>query len=129
MVPWAFLMRGINAKDLLPGNKSGSGADAAVAKVATISKHAFGAPPRLGPSSPGTSNPSPADRYIRSHTFNNPHAYHLFPTTMMSGSPTNHTFDDHRSGMLEGGTPLAGNSDTGQSLPLLSHLPRSAMIN
>ena len=58
MVPWAFLMRGINAKDLLPGNKSGSGTDAAVAKVATLSNHAFGAPP--GPSSPDTSNPSPA---------------------------------------------------------------------
>ena len=45
-------------KDLLHGNKSGPEADVAVAKVATLSKHAFGTPP--GPSSPDTSNPSPA---------------------------------------------------------------------
>ena len=47
---------GLPCKDLLSGNKSGPGADVAVAKVATLSKHAFGASP--GPSSPGTSNPS-----------------------------------------------------------------------
>jgi len=58
-------------------------------------------------------------RYNPSPPLNNPHTYPLFPTTTMSDSPADDTFDDHKlPDELEEGAQLAGNSDTGQSSPL-----------
>ena len=54
-------------------------------------------------------------RYNPSPPFNNPHTYPLFPT-IMSDSPADDAFDDHKlPDELEGGAQLAGNSDNGRS--------------